>query len=78
MPRGGGHGGHTIAGAALRNAGLVVDGDIGMRGAAGPSRSRAGGAAGRRGGRNTGADPSDIVSHSTLIASETHPAQSCH
>ncbi|KAJ1028629.1 hypothetical protein NDA16_001795 [Ustilago loliicola] len=59
MPRGGGRGGHTIAGAALRNAGLVADGDVGMRDAAGPSRSRAGGAGGRRGGRNSGADPSD-------------------
>lgn len=65
MPRGGGRGGHTIAGAALRNAGLVGDADVGMRDAAGPSRSRAGGAGGRRGGRNSGADPSDPVSHST-------------
>ncbi|SAM80643.1 related to mRNA export factor mex67 [Ustilago bromivora] len=64
MPRGGGRGGHTIAGAALRNAGLVVDGDVGMRGVAGPSRSRAGGAGGRRGGRNTGADPSDTNGNS--------------
>ncbi|TKY87089.1 hypothetical protein EX895_003766 [Sporisorium graminicola] len=57
--RGGGRGGHTIAGAALRNAGLVVDGDVGMRDAAGPSRSRAGGAGGRKGQRNGGADPSN-------------------
>ncbi|SJX61774.1 related to mRNA export factor mex67 [Sporisorium reilianum f. sp. reilianum] len=57
--RGGGRGGHTIAGAALRNAGLVVDGDVGMRDAAGPSRSRAGGGGGRKGQRNGGADPSN-------------------
>ncbi|SPO21877.1 related to mRNA export factor mex67 [Ustilago trichophora] len=59
MSRRGGRGGHTIAGAALRNAGLVGDGDVGMRDAAGPSRSRAGGAGGRRGGRNVGSDPSN-------------------
>ncbi|KAJ9478247.1 mRNA export factor MEX67 [Pseudozyma hubeiensis] len=60
MPsRGGGRGGHTIAGAALRNAGLVGDGDVGMRDAAGPSRSRAGGPGGRKGQRNGGADPSN-------------------
>ena len=62
MSRRGGRGGHGIAGSALRNAGLVSDGDIGMRDAAGPSRSRAGGAGGRRGGRNAGGDPSNTVS----------------
>ncbi|SNX83197.1 related to mRNA export factor mex67 [Melanopsichium pennsylvanicum] len=59
MSRRGGRGGHTIAGAALRNAGLVTDGDVGMRDAAGPSRSRTGGAGGRRAGRNAGVDPSN-------------------
>lgn len=62
MSRRGGRGGHTIAGAALRNAGLVADGDVGMRDAAGPSRSRGGGGGGRKGGRNGGADPSNSVS----------------
>ena len=63
MSRRGGRGGHTIAGAALRNAGLVGDGDVGMRDAAGPSRSRSGRAGGRGGGRNSGNDPSNSVSH---------------
>lgn len=63
MPgRGAGRGGHTIAGAALRGAGLVVDGDVGMRDAAGPSRSRGGASGGRKGQRNGGADPSSSVS----------------
>ncbi|KAN0063105.1 nuclear mRNA export, poly(A)+RNA binding protein [Thecaphora frezii] len=48
--RGSRGGGHSIAGAALRNAGLMGDGDIGMRDAAGPSRSRGGNRAGRASG----------------------------
>lgn len=53
-------GGHTIAGAALRNAGLV-DGDVGMRDASGPSRRGAGAGRSRKGGRN-GADSNGSLS----------------
>ena len=73
MSRRGGRSGHSIAGAALRNAGLV-DGDVGMRDAAGPSRSRGAGAGGRRGGRSNGTDPSNPVSRPTLTTVEAgHP-----
>ncbi|EPQ28779.1 uncharacterized protein PFL1_03582 [Pseudozyma flocculosa PF-1] len=51
--RGGARAGHSIAGTALRNAGLMSDGDVGMRDAAGPSRSRSGGRAGRASGTSS-------------------------